>query len=84
MKPKAALEKAVKISDGQAELARKLSELTGRPVKQQHIWNWLNRDSELPGEFAIPIEKVTNGDVTRQDLRPDLYPESESQRSSAA
>jgi DNA-binding transcriptional regulator YdaS (Cro superfamily) len=69
------INRAVAVADGsQAELARRLTAITGRLIKQQHIWNWLNRGDRVPGEMAIPIEKATNGAVTRSDVRPDLYP----------
>jgi DNA-binding transcriptional regulator YdaS (Cro superfamily) len=74
MNPKAALKKAVELVKGQAEMARKLSELMETPVRQQHVWNWLNRDAELPAEYVIPMERATAGKVSRHDLRPDLYP----------
>lgn len=64
-----ALEKAVEIAGSQAELARRIGK------KQAHVWNWLNRDNEVPAEAVIPIEAATGGEVTRHDLRPDLYPD---------
>ena len=69
-----ALRKAVKIAGGQSALARKLSYLTGKKITQAHVWNWLNRDEELPGEYCIPVEKIVEGQVTRNELRQDLYP----------
>lgn len=64
-----ALKRAVEIAGGQTALAKALG------VQQAHVWNWLNRDKVLPGEYAIPIERATGGQVTRQELRPDLYPD---------
>lgn len=66
-----ALEKAVEIVGSQAELARRIDK------KQAHVWNWLNRDKEVPAEAVIPIERATEGKVTRHELRPDLYPAEE-------
>lgn len=60
--------------ESQSDFARKLSEFTKKTVRQQHVWNWLERDKALPGEYAIPIEHATDGRVSRHDLRPDLYP----------
>lgn len=71
---KQALRKAVELAQGETELARRLSVLMKREVKQQHVWNWLNRDKILPGEYCIPIEFAVGGDVSRHELRPDLYP----------
>jgi len=64
---KNALKKAVEIVGSQSELARRVG------VKPQNIWWWLNRT--VPAEFVIPIELATDGQVTRYELRPDIYPE---------
>lgn len=69
-----ALERAVELAGGQAELARRLSAIMSKPVKQQHVWNWLFRDLEVPAEYAIPIEKAVENEVSRHDIRPDIYP----------
>lgn len=63
-----ALEKAIELAGSQAELARRLGK------KQAHIWNWLHRDKRVPADMAISIEHAVGGQVTRQALRPDLYP----------
>lgn len=68
------LARAVELAGGQTELARKLRSLTGRPYKQAHVWNWLNRGDKLPPEIVIPIETIIGGAVNRSQLRPDLYP----------
>jgi DNA-binding transcriptional regulator YdaS (Cro superfamily) len=76
-----ALAKAVEIAGSQAELARRLREIKQNPkIKQAHVWNWLNRDKQVPADMAIPIETAVADEltkeprVTRHDLRPDLYP----------
>lgn len=66
-----ALEKAVDLAGSQAELARRIS-TSEKTVKQQHIWNWLNRDKKVPPENVLDIERATG--VSRHDLRPDIYP----------
>lgn len=63
-----ALEKAVAIAGGQTALAK----LIGRD--QGTIWAWLNTTKRVPAEEVLPIEKATNGQITRYQLRPDLYP----------
>ena len=60
-----ALQRAVDIMGGQKSLAEAIG------VKQQHVWNWLNRDKRIPLERAIAIENATAGQVTAADLRPD-------------
>lgn len=54
---------------GQTALATALG------VSQGLVWQWLNGRTKVTAEKAIEIEKATDGQVTRHDLRPDLYPE---------
>lgn len=64
------LQKAIDLAGSQSELARRVG------VKQQHVWKWLNRNKRgVPGEYVIPIEEATG--VSRHELRPDLYPPSD-------
>lgn len=63
-----ALERAIDIVGGQSELARRLG------LKQANVWHWLNRSGRVPAEHVIAIEEATGAQVTRHDLRPDLYP----------
>lgn len=63
-----ALCKAIDLTGGQSALARAIGK------RQSHIWTWLNRDRRVPAEAVIPIERATDGQVTRHQLRPDLYP----------
>lgn len=34
-------------------------------------------ENRCPAEWAVTIEAVTNGDISRSELRPDLWPPSE-------
>lgn len=61
------LQRAVKIVGGQSALGRAVG------VSQQAVWNWL-RMPQVPAEYAPKIEAATDGQVTRSDLRPDLWP----------
>jgi len=70
------LRKAVDILGGQSCLARRLSEVTGQSYQQGHISAWLRRHKKIPAQVAIPIERLTNGLVTRYDLRPDVFGDS--------
>jgi DNA-binding transcriptional regulator YdaS (Cro superfamily) len=67
------LKTACELCGGQAALAEKLG------VKQQHIWNWLNRPGGVPVDHCAAIERATDGAVMRWDLRPDdwwrIWPE---------
>jgi TorA maturation chaperone TorD/DNA-binding transcriptional regulator YdaS (Cro superfamily) len=67
----AALEKAIAIVGGQTQLARLLD------VKQANVWHWLKKAERVPGEYVLAIEKATGGEITRHDLRPDLYPDTQ-------
>jgi DNA-binding transcriptional regulator YdaS (Cro superfamily) len=70
------IEKAVRISGGQTELARKLTEATGRPITQAHVWGWINRSNGVvPGEYCRHIESITG--ITRYALRPDIFGDAE-------
>lgn len=64
-----ALAKAIDIVGGQTQLARLLD------VKQANVWHWLNKADRVPGEYVLAIEAATGGQVTRHELRPDLYPD---------
>lgn len=61
------VQKAVDLAGGQTALAKLMG------VKQGHVWKWL-RMEQIPAERAIQMELATNGRVTRQELRPDLWP----------
>lgn len=67
-----ALERAIKQTGGQAALARQLAALTGKPIRQGHVWAWLNRTHRVPAEIVLQVEQASG--VSRHDLRPDIYP----------
>ena len=66
-----ALERAVSLAGSQTALAK------GIGVSQQRVWSWLNRSKKTGEGKSIPIEKFTDGKVTRHQLRPDHYPDPE-------
>lgn len=68
--PKEALLKVVELAGGQSALARELS-TEARPIRQGHVWAWINRDGLLPPEFCRPAEALTG--VSRYALRPDVF-----------
>lgn len=47
-------------------------------VTQGLVWQWLNGRTRITAEKAIEIEKATRGQVSRRDLRPDLYSDPDS------
>lgn len=44
-------------------------------VKQPSVWAWLKNGKSLPAEHVLTVERATG--VSRHDLRPDIYPETE-------
>jgi DNA-binding transcriptional regulator YdaS (Cro superfamily) len=69
-----ALKRAVDILGSQSALARAL----GEPVKQAHVWYWLNDGGgKVPAEYCAAIERATEGKITRHDLRPDVFERNE-------
>lgn len=73
--PIRALKRAVEVLGGQQALARELAARTGKPIRQGHIWSWMNRTGAVPPEMAPYIEVLTTerGDpVRRQELCPDF------------
>ena len=51
----------------QTEFARRLG------VSQGLVWQWIDGRTRITAERAIQIERATDGVVSRQELRPDLY-----------
>ncbi|MBG5986718.1 helix-turn-helix domain-containing protein [Proteus vulgaris] len=66
------LKKAIDKSGGQTRLAKLITDVSGKTVKQQQIWNWLNRNKRIPSDKVLLVELVTG--IPRNKLRPDLYP----------
>lgn len=70
------LQKAVDLCGGQTSLAKSIG------LSQPYIYNWLTRSKGVPPvKYCSLIEKATNGQVTRKDLRPNdwmnIWPELE-------
>ena len=69
-----ALRKAVRLAGTQTELASRITKHLKRPVNQAHVWSWLNRDKRAPGWAVVAIEVATARQVTRHELRADIFP----------
>lgn len=72
MTPLEALERAVDVLGGQTALAN----ICGGNVKQQHVWNWLNRDKRLPDRYAIRVSRACQAagtDVPAERLCPEMF-----------
>ena len=63
-----ALEKAIEIAGGQSALGRMIDR------DQKAIWAWINTTQKVPAEDVLKIEEAVKGQVSRHDLRPDVYP----------
>lgn len=63
-----ALKHAIVLLGSQGEVARAVG------VKQPSVSFIVTKGERVPAEWCIPLEKATEGAVTRHDLRPDLYP----------
>lgn len=61
-----ALQAAVTKAGGQSQFARQVG------TTQPTVWRWLNQSRQLPAEFVLIAERLF--DVSRHDLRPDIYP----------
>ncbi|MCF8534084.1 MAG: helix-turn-helix domain-containing protein [Reyranella sp.] len=55
--------------DGQTALATLLGKGQG------HVGMWLSGRRKIPAEDCVDIERVLDGEVTRAQLRPDLFGE---------
>jgi DNA-binding transcriptional regulator YdaS (Cro superfamily) len=66
------LQKAIGILGGQSHLAAQLG------VVQSAVAGWIKRGA-VPVKYCPGIERITQGEVTRRDLRPDdwqdIWPE---------
>lgn len=59
------LKRAIEIADSQSGLAREVG------VAPQVVNNWVRR-GRVPAEHCPAIERATGGQVTCEDLRPDV------------
>lgn len=62
------IEQIITIAGSQTALAE------GLGVSQTLVWKWLHGKAKVTPEHVIPLEKISNGEVSRSQLRPDLYP----------
>ena len=62
-----ALKRAIILAGGQVALGNKIGST------QQSISWWLHKSGQVPAEKAPLIEVAVNGQVTREQLRPDIF-----------
>ena len=75
-----ALRRAIETAGGQAQLAKRMrdhfsSRGIDSSIKQQTVSYWLRNESLIDGYWWPAIEDATDGTVTRNDLRPDVFGE---------
>lgn len=62
------LERAIEIAGGQSALAAKIKR------QQGHVHYWLRHaKAGVPPSAAIDIENALDGQISRHDLRPDIF-----------
>lgn len=67
MDTKEHIDRAVKVHGSQAALAKAAG------CSQQYISWLLSRDVKVSAEMALAFERATEGEVSRHDLRPDIF-----------
>lgn len=70
--PVDALDAAIDHAGSQSAFAEKLTALSPNPVSQARVWNWVHRDKRAPAEVCPLIERITDGKVRCEELRPDV------------
>ncbi|WP_168793570.1 transcriptional regulator [Paraburkholderia aromaticivorans] len=61
--------RASKILGGNAALARAIG------VKPPTVQQWVNGERPVPPSRCVAVERLTHGEVTRKELRPDDWAE---------
>jgi|APSaa5957512576_1039674.scaffolds.fasta_scaffold201868_2 DNA-binding transcriptional regulator YdaS (Cro superfamily) len=59
------MKKAIQYFGTQGELAKQIG------ISQVAVSKWMKNG--IPPNRAIQIEQLTNGEITRQELRPDFF-----------
>lgn len=63
------IERAISIAGGISAMARSLG------VSAPTVHQWKSGGRQVPAERCPEIERITNGAVTCEELRPDLVPQ---------
>lgn len=80
-----ALKAAIQLAGGQSAMAEKLTHAAHRlemipihkNISQQSVYNWLTRQKQSPSKYAWLISDAVDGEITANQLRPDLYPQTD-------
>ena len=65
------IERAIEVHGSQVKLANAIG------CSQQYISWLLSEAKQISVEKALQVEKATGGEITRHDLRPDVFGKSE-------
>jgi len=69
-----AIKRAVAIAGSQRALADGIAAYLGRKTfSQQTVSYWIKEDTAIEAEYWAAIEHVTKKQVTRNELRPDIF-----------
>lgn len=68
LKPESIIEKTIRFAGGQKALAEKIG------ITQQAV-SKIKKTGKMPAERVIDAEKATAGQVSRYELRPDIFQE---------
>ena len=72
---------AIERAGGYVSVAKTMSK-DGHYVYPQLILSWINSERKIPAKWVIPLESALGGEVSRNDMRPDIYPDSKPSRES--
>jgi transcriptional repressor of cell division inhibition gene dicB len=70
---KSAIDRAFELLGGPSAVARLFPDENGKPLTPWAVSKWRRR---VPAERVLRIEELTEGKVSRYELRPDIYGES--------
>lgn len=62
------ISRAIKLAGGQSQLSKALKLRSQSTVSQ-----WVTKRRPLPAKHCLKIEFITGGQVTRYQLRPDIF-----------
>ncbi len=69
------LEKIIELLGGKQQNLADALATDEEPIKQAHVWNWLNVTvNGIPERHVIKACKSVDWKVTPHELRPDIYP----------
>ena len=74
---RAHFQRAISLAGSQSQLAKQLSEKLGKKIYQAHVRKWLKETKVIPDYICKHVEDITCGQVTKAQLRPDLWSKDE-------